>query len=86
MTKFFPTRRGILYRRPTVRVTAQWGWAAVPAAIKQATKIAAAKSFAMSGSPFGYVSYQEAGVVRVRDIPEVMNLLDPFLQDKYATA
>lgn len=84
-SKYFPMRQTYLYMRPTVRVTAQWGWAAVPEAVKQATKIAATKLYKLSDAPLGYSGF-EAGVVKVRDIPEVMSLLEPFAQDEYVVA
>lgn len=42
-------------RRPTVSVTAQWGWVAVPEAIKQATLDVAAVMVAGSGGSSGAV-------------------------------
>ncbi len=86
VNKYFPLRATHLYTRPTVKVTAQWGWADIPAQVKQATKIAASKQCAMSGTPLGFIASPEVGAIRVRDIPEVMSLLGPFLQDEYAVA
>jgi hypothetical protein len=85
-SKFFPTAQQYLYVRPTVRVTARWGWAAVPAAVKQATKVAATKLYKLSDAPFGVAGFDAFGAVRVRDIPEIVNLLGPFMQDRYAVA
>jgi hypothetical protein len=55
--------------RSQVEVTAQWGWAAVPAPVKQATLMLAAQNFKISEAPFGVAGFDQYGVVRVRDIP-----------------
>src|SRR5438067_2223334 len=53
------------YRRSTLQVTAQWGWATVPAAVKQATLIIAAETFKMKDAPFGVAGFGDMGVIRV---------------------
>lgn len=67
-------------RRGLVRVTAQWGWPAVPDAVKQATLIMAAALFKRHESPTGVLGGGEFGVVRVgsRIDPDVKMLLDPY--------
>lgn len=65
----------------TVEVTAQWGWTAVPAAIKQATLIQAARLFRRRYSPSGLQSVGQGDFVfRVSTItdPDVQQLLDPY--------
>lgn len=64
--------------RPRVQVTAQWGWAAVPDAVKQATYILAAQLFGLKNATLGVAGFGEFGVVRVRDIPQVAALVDPY--------
>lgn len=64
--------------RPRLEVTAQWGWAAVPDPVKQATYILAAQLFNLKNAPLGVAGFGEFGVVRVRDIPQVAALVDPF--------
>lgn len=64
-----------------INVTAQWGWPAVPAPVKQAVLIQAARVFRRRYSPAGL---QSAGagefVFRVSNIPDpdVRQLLDPY--------
>lgn len=83
--KWFPIRY-YPYIRPTVRVTAKWGWAAVPTPVKQATLVVAAKLYKMGDAPFGVAGFDQWGTIRVGNIPEVQNLLGPFMTDRYAIA
>lgn len=48
-------------------VTAKWGWAAVPAPVKQACLIMAAETFQIKDAPFGVLGMDQFGPVRVRD-------------------
>lgn len=54
-------------RRATVRVTAQWGWAAVPAPVRQACLIMAAETFQLKDAPFGVAGMDSFGTIRVRE-------------------
>lgn len=67
----------------TVQVTAKWGWAAVPAAVKQATLIVAADLFKAKDSAFGVAGFGEFGAVRVgsRINPQAQALLAPFVEN-----
>jgi hypothetical protein len=67
-------------RRGLVKVTARWGWPAVPDAIQQATLILAASLFKRHESPTGVLGGGEFGVVRVGTLvdPHVRMLLDPY--------
>lgn len=67
-------------RRGIVEVTAQWGWAAVPAPVKQATLILAAQTFKLADAPFGVAGMSEFGVVRVRDMPQVQAKLARYVR------
>jgi len=58
---YFPT----MARRGIVQVTAQWGWADVPAPIKQACLIMASQDFQLKDAPFGVAGFGEFGAVRV---------------------
>jgi hypothetical protein len=49
------------YGPSTVEVTALWGWAEVPAAIKQATLIQASRIFKRRDSPFGVAGSPQVG-------------------------
>lgn len=51
--------------RPSVKVTARWGWPSVPAAVKQATKIIALELYKMPDAPFGVAGFGTFGSVRV---------------------
>lgn len=65
-------------RRPAVQVTAQWGWTAVPAPVKQACLIVAAETFKLATAPFGVAGFGDFGAVRVRDNPMAVRKLDPY--------
>jgi hypothetical protein len=67
--------------RAKVRVTAQWGWTAVPATVKSATKIIAAQTFRLSDAPFGVAGSDQFGAIRVRDIPQAATKLRRFILD-----
>lgn len=65
--------------RQYVRVTAQWGWAAVPSAVKQAALQLGAETFKLAEAPFGITGSPEFGVVRVRDLPQVARKLNRYV-------
>lgn len=65
-------------RRAVVQVTAQWGWSAVPSAVREACLIAAAELFKVGDAPFGVAGYGEFGPVRVRLNSRAMQLLAPY--------
>lgn len=65
------------YRAP-IQITAQWGWATVPAAVKQACLIVAAETHKLKDAPFGVASYGDFGVVRVRNNPMAAGMLAPY--------
>lgn len=74
---FFPIPAG--YGNPaTVRVTARWGWAAVPAPIKEATLIVAQETHKLKDAPFGVAGYGEYGAVRVRENPLAYAKIAPY--------
>lgn len=64
----------------SVKVTAVWGWAAVPAEISMATKLQASRLFVRRQSPFGVAGTPEIGTVRLtsRLDPDVEALIRPF--------
>lgn len=66
-------------RRPSIQVTAKWGWAAVPGPIKQAAVYLAEETFKMKGSPFGVAASDIHGPIRMRDNPKVMAMLKPYM-------
>lgn len=64
---------------PRVRVTAQWGWPAIPDEISQATLLVAARLYRRKGSPEGVAGFGDLGVVRVARVdPDVEALLSDF--------
>lgn len=48
--------------RPTVRITARWGWTAVPADVKQACLLECARVFRRKYTPDGLLAETSAGV------------------------
>jgi hypothetical protein len=70
---------------PRVRVTACWGWPAIPDEVSQATLITAARLFRRKGSPEGVAGFGDMGVVRVPKLdPDVQAMLQPL--KRYAIA
>ena len=67
--------------RPSVQVTAQWGWTAVPPGIKQACIYLAEEVYKLKGAPFGVASTDQFGPIRVRENPRVMAMLAPYRLD-----
>ena len=62
-----------------VRVTARWGWPAVPDEIAQAALIMAARIFKRKDSPEGIMGAAEWGGIRLtRTDPDVAALIAPF--------
>lgn len=78
----FPTTS----RRRSVRVTAKWGWAAVPADVSEATEIIAAELLKLGDAPLGVAGFGEFGVVRVRTNPKAAELLGPYVRDPILAA
>lgn len=74
-------------KRPrSVQVTAKWGWSAVPADVKTACFILAAQLFDLKNSPMGVAGSAEFGVIRVRAIPQVEALLQPYVDQPVMVA
>lgn len=69
------------YRR-TLRVTAQWGWTAVPDQIHQACLMKANILALRKDSPYGVAGFSEYGVVRLNrsEDPEITRLIAPFVR------
>lgn len=63
-----------------VRVTACWGWPAVPDVVRQACLIQAGRLFRRKDSPEGIAGSSEWGAIRVGRIdPDVQTLLAPYV-------
>lgn len=69
------------YPRPTVQVTAAWGFAATPELVQEAALRKAAKLFRRKDSPEGIAGTSEFGVIRIsrNEDPDVMQLLAPYM-------
>lgn len=78
----FPT-----YRDALVEVTAQWGWAAVPTAIKQACIALANENLkVIREAPFGVAGTDAFGTIRVRDNQRIRTMLAPYRRYDRAVA
>lgn len=65
-------------RRTSVQVTAQWGWAAVPAPVREACLVLAEETFSLKDAPFGVAGYADYGPIRVRQNPIARGMLAPY--------
>ncbi len=67
-------------RRPSVQITAAWGWSAVPAPVFQAALILGARLFKRRNSPEGVIGgFQEFGLrISRHEDPDVVRLLGPY--------
>lgn len=74
-------RRFVCSPRPTLRVTARWGWPAVPAPVVEACLLIASESFKLADAPFGVAGFGEFGPVRVRMNSRAQSLLAPYRRD-----
>lgn len=71
----------LTYRRAPIRVTAQWGWAAVPLPVKTSCLIAAVEIWKLKDAPFGVAGVGEWGTLRVRENPMIMAKLRPYIRE-----
>lgn len=63
-----------------VRVTAKWGWPAIPAKVKEATLIQATRLYARRNSPEGVLGSADWGAIRVARVdPDVEAMLTHFV-------
>lgn len=66
---------------PFLRVTAQWGWSAIPDGVREAAIIKAVSLFKRKDAPFGIAGMGDFGVMRIgRYDPDVLELLRPYRQ------
>lgn len=79
---YFP----VCVRRAPLRVTARWGWAAVPSPVKEATLILAEDLFKLRDSPFGAGGYGEYGRIKARENPNVWMRITPYVRDAVLVA
>lgn len=65
--------------KPNVRVTAIWGWAAVPDAVLQSVRLVGHRLVKRRDSPEGVLGFEGAGVERLtRTDPDAAALLGPY--------
>ena len=76
----FPMVSASFGEQALVKVTAVFGWPAVPKAIEQATILQAARHFKRFDSPLGVAGFGDFGVVRVSRFldPDVQMLVEPY--------
>jgi hypothetical protein len=68
-----------------VRVTARWGWPAVPTQIAEASRMLAARLYRRKDSPQGVIGNAEWGIARVSRLdPDVEALVAPFTLPGFA--
>jgi hypothetical protein len=68
-----------------VRVTALWGWPAVPANVREATWLLANRRFMRRDSPEGVAGWSDQGPIRVsRFDSDIEDLLQPYVLDGLA--
>ncbi|MFF5988142.1 head-tail connector protein [Prauserella flavalba] len=75
-----------LGRRHTVRVTAKWGWAAVPDDITQAAYVLAEDIAKLRDAPFGVGGFGEYGRIRARQNPHVAMLIKDYQRNTVRVA
>lgn len=69
----------------TVQITGVWGWSSVPAAVKQACILYAARQFKRYDAPLGVAGFGDIGVMNITRIdPDVMALLSPYRRVRMA--
>lgn len=69
----------------SMRVTARWGWPALPVQIEMATRMMAARLYRRKDSPQGVINVPEFGGMRVsRFDPDVRALLGPYMIPGFA--
>ena len=75
---YWPTFRG----QATVRVSARYGWPAIPDAVREATIFRASALFTRRDSPLGVAGFGDMGAMRVSRFvdPDVKSLLDPYVK------
>lgn len=71
--------------RTRVRVTARWGWPAVPDDIQQACLLQSARLYRRKDSPEGVAGGAEWGLVRLPRLdPDVLALVEPYMLPGFA--
>lgn len=67
--------------RPTVQVTARWGWPAVPDPVRSATAILAGRLYKRADSLLGVAGFGDLGAIMLRAVdPDVQRMLAPYVR------
>lgn len=68
--------------RGTVRVTARWGWSAVPVQIQQACRLRTAALLGRRSTALGIAGYDGFGPIRISRFgdPDIERLIAPFIR------
>jgi|DEB3_MinimDraft_2_1074329.scaffolds.fasta_scaffold07643_2 hypothetical protein len=66
--------------RRTVSVTAKFGWAAVPVAVKEATLVLASDLFHAKDTRLGVAGFGEFGIIRIRENGLLQSLLANYVR------
>ena len=76
----------VFRNRPTVRVSARFGWPEVPTAVREATILQASRLFTRLDAPLGIAGFGDLGGMRVSRFvdPDVEMLLAPYRRVRYA--
>jgi hypothetical protein len=74
------------WQRAPIQVTAQWGWSAVPAGIKEGCLILAEEMFKLADSPFGTGGYSQFGIIRARENPFCWQRIAPYARHPFLVA
>lgn len=77
--------RNVNSNQASVQVTGVFGFASIPAAIKQATILASLRAYKRYESPTGVLGFSDIGVVRVGRLdPDVERLVSPYRKIRFA--
>ena len=67
--------------RPTVQVTARWGWPEVPEPVRSACGILAGRLFKRADSLLGVAGFGDLGAITLRAVdPDVQRMLAPYVR------
>jgi hypothetical protein len=73
-----PLNANLFYAASTVKVTAKWGWAAVPDNVNTACLVLASSDNKASDTPFGVSAFGDYAV-RIRSNPIAQEKLEPYV-------
>lgn len=66
--------------RPTLQITATWGWSAIPDDIREAAILMSMRMFSRYNAPLGVAGFGDMGAITVRAIdPDIRDLLSPYV-------